>query len=307
MLGYPRWRTPQIPSPQVRSGYRPDPELGWTNREGVYDIAAPDRPPLHYTNWTGGRRATAESPAPAGDVRPRWIVVGDSYAYGSGLGDADTFAWRVQRNHPELQVSNYGTPGYGAYQSYLSLYRALDNGAPGATVFYLFNGVHESRNVADPSWIRVAHPPANGVFFPYAELYNGALEDRRSSGDVIWSLSRTLRTVALAEQYYETAKAWTRVRNRRAVTQAILTRMQHAVELAGAKFTVILFDFQPQDRQAYREFLSSRGIAFLDCGRPELGGQSYRQPDGRPNASLNELLAEWIAPASPVARAPLVP
>ncbi len=157
--GYPPWRAQQISSADVKSEYQPDPELGWINREGQYDMAASDRPPFRYTNWTQGRRATSETQSAPDDPRPRLILVGDSYVYGYGLGDADTFAWRIQQNHPELAVSNYGTPGYGSYQSYLAMDRALESRPPNASVLYLLNGFHESRNVADPSWIRVATIP----------------------------------------------------------------------------------------------------------------------------------------------------
>ncbi len=306
LLGYPPWRTQQISSADVKSEYRPDPELGWINREGEYDMAAPDRTPFRYTNWSEGRRATSQSPAPQDDARPRAVVVGDSYAYGYGLADVDTFAWRMQQNHPEFQVSNYGTPGYGTYQSYISMDRALDN-HPGGSVYYLLNGFHESRNVADPSWIRVVHHPDNGVFFPYAVLSDGALEGRQSNGDAIWFLSHKLRTVAMAEEYYEMAEAWLRVHDKQAVTQAILIRMEHAAQLSGAKFTVILFDLDPKDRAAYRQYLASKSIVFIDCDHPELNDKSYRQPDGHPNAKLNERLAAWIDPATAVAHAGFVP
>jgi hypothetical protein len=307
LLGYPPWRAQQISSADVKSEYQPDPELGWINRPGQYDMAASGSAPFRYTNWTQGRRATSENPAAADDPRPHLIVVGDSYAYGYGLGDADTFAWRVQQNHPELQVSNYGTPGYGTYQSYIAMDRALDCKPPNPSVLYLLNGFHESRNVADPSWIRVVRHPDNGVFFRYAVLSNGALEGRSSSGDAIWSLSHKLRTVAMAEEYYEMAEAWTRVHNQRAVTQAILTRMEHSTQLSGAKFTVILFDLEPKDRQVYRQFLTARGIAFIDCDHPELKDKTYRQADGHPNAKLNQLLARWVDPDATVATAAIAP
>ncbi len=311
LLGYPPWRAQQISSADVKSEYQPDPELGWINREGQYNMAGSDGTHFRYTNWKQGRRATsenpAENPAPADDARPRMIVVGDSYAYGYGLGDADTFAWRLQQNHPELQVSNYGTPGYGTYQSYIAMGRALDCKPPNPSVLYLLNGFHESRNVADPSWIRVVRHPDNGVFFPYAVLSNDALEGRRSDGDTIWSLSHKLRTVAMAEEYYEMAEAWKRVHNQRAVTQAILIRMEHAAQLSGAKFTVVLFDLEPKDRQVYRQFLNARNIAFIDSDHPELKDKIYRLPDGHPNAKLNELLARWIDPDATVAHAAIAP
>ncbi len=293
-LGYPPWRNQQINAGDAASEYQADPETGWINRTGAWDMAAADRSPFRYTNWTQGRRATSNNPPAPDDARPSMIFVGDSYTYGYGLGDADTFTWRLQQNHPELQVSNYGTPDYGTYQSYIAMGRALDGVRAGASVYYLFNGFHESRNVADPSWIRVRHYPGNGVFFPYAVLNDGALEGRRTNGDAIWRLSYVLRTVAMAEEYYEMAEAWTRVHDKRAVTQAILIRMEHLAQLSGAKFTVLLFDLDPKDRPVYRAFLSSHRIAFIDCDRPELKDRNYRLSDGHPDAKMTELLAQWI-------------
>ncbi len=302
LLGYPPWRYQQISSGEAASEYQPDPEAGWANRAGVYNMAAPGTAPFRYTNWTQGRRATSEQEPAQDDARPRVIVVGDSYVYGYGLGDAGTFAWRMQQAHPEVQVSNYGTPGYGTLQSYIWMDRALQAAPAGAGVFYLFNGFHEDRNAAAPSWIRVGHHPNNGVFFPYAVLDDGALESKRSIGDAIWPISRKLRTAAMLEEYYEMAEAFPRVYKKRAVTQAILVRMHHLAQLSGAKFTVILFDLDAKDRPAYRHFLSSKGIAFIDCDHPELNDKSLRQPDGHPNAKLNSLLADWIEAGSVTAQ-----
>ena len=299
LLGYPPWRAQQISSADTKSEYEPDPELGWKNRAGAYDMASPDRAPFRYTNWTNGRRATSEQET-GGENRPRAVFVGDSYVYGYGLADSDTAAWHFRGRHPEMEVDNYGTPGYGTYQSYLAM-RRVARGA--ASVYYLLNGFHESRNIADPSWIRVVRHPDNGVFFPYAVLSGGAIDPRRSSGDQIWALSHKIRLVAMAEEYSEMAEAWTRVHQQRAVTQALLSAMEQTARDAGAKFTVILFDLEPKDRQAYRQFLTSQNTAFIDCDRPELKEKSYRQPDGHPNAKLNALLAEWIDPSPAVTSA----
>ena len=294
LLGYPPWRAQQISSADSKSEYEPDPELGWKNRAGEYDMAASDRPAFRYTNWSEGRRATSDDPATQDDPRPRVVVVGDSYVYGYGLGDADTFAWRMQQRHPELQVSNYGTPGYGTFQSSIAMRRYVEGAA---SAFYLLNGFHESRNVGDPSWIRVAQRPENGVFFPFATLSKGTLEPQGSYGDVIWPISQHLRTAAMAEEYYEMAESWRRVHSKRAVTQTLLTQMDQAARSANAKFTVVLFDLEPEDRKAYRQFLASQNIASIDCDHPELNDKSYRQSDGHPNQKLNELLAQWIDPA----------
>jgi len=302
--GFPTWRGQQISPTSAMSQYQADPELGWTNRPGIYSMIAPDGAKFRYTNWPDGRRATTQQEPAASDPRPRFVFVGDSYVYGYGLSDSETFAWLVQQRHPELEVENLGTPGYGTYQSLLTMQRLLAADPRPTNFVYLFNGFHEARNAADPTWIRARSRSANGVFFPYAILRDGSLEALRTNGDIIWPISQHLRTAAMVEEYYERAEAWTRVRNRRALTEALLVKMGQVARFSGAKFTVVLFDdLQQADWRAYREFLSSHAIAFVSCDLPELSKPGYRQPDGHPNAKMSDLLSQCVDPTSTVARA----
>ncbi len=212
--GYPGWwQTLQISRDD--SEYAPDPQLGWKNREGQFDMVDPERnTPFRYTNWSEGRRATADhesalNPENAASA-PRVLFFGDSYVQGYGLSNQQTFAWIVQKNHPELAISNFGTADYGTYQSYLAIRLAIAKYARGpCSVFYLFNTFHEGRNVAEPDWVRVVKQPPPGLFFPYADLADGALRARQSPGEMVWPVSRWLRTAALAEDYYRRASILT--------------------------------------------------------------------------------------------------
>ena len=67
-------------------------------------------PPRH-------RRSRAAQRRPA---RRSVLFFGDSYVQGYGLSNQQTFAWMVQKTHPELAISNFGTADYGTYQSYLA-------------------------------------------------------------------------------------------------------------------------------------------------------------------------------------------
>src|SRR5579864_1438884 len=137
LLGYPGWRGQELLA--MTDQFEPDLELGWRNREGVFDLTGPHRKDaFRYTNWSRGRRATAShETVPAAAKRPEVQFVGDSYVQGYGLTDSETFAWVFQQKHPELTVTNFGTGGYGTYQSYLSI-KQWARGA--AQVFYVFNG-----------------------------------------------------------------------------------------------------------------------------------------------------------------------
>jgi hypothetical protein len=296
--GYPSWwQTLHISRDD--SEYAPDPDLGWKNREGQFDMVDPQRNSLfRYTNWSQGRRATADrdaAQAPANVARV--LFFGDSYVQGYGLSNQQTFAWMVQKAHPELAISNFGTADYGTYQSYLALRLAIAKYVHGpSTVFYLFNSFHEGRNVAEPDWIRIVKQPPPGLFFPYADLAEGTLQPHQSRGEMVWPMSRWSRIAALAQDYYSRIASYSRMRNKRAVTEALLQKMNDTVLAAGGKFTVILFDMSTEQRRDYREFARSHGIRFVDCDHPELTDKRLRLPDGHPNEQLNRWLAQWIEP-----------
>jgi len=298
--GYPGWwQTLHISRDD--SEYAPDPDLGWKNREGQFDMVDPERnSPFRYTNWSQGRRATSEREPgddrePGEDTSSRVLFFGDSYVQGYGLSNQQTFAWIVQHKHPELAISNFGTADYGTYQSYLAITKFAHGPC---SVFYLFNSFHELRNVAEPDWIRIVKQPPPGLHFPYADLAGGAVRPRESRGDMVWAVSRWLRSAALAQDYYQRITSYPRVRQKRGVTEALLVKMNQTVLAAGGKFTVILFDMSPDQRHDYREFARSHGIPFVDCDHPEMTDKRLRLSDGHPNAELNRLLAQWIEPVA---------
>ena len=296
--GYPSWWR-DSESADEASYHQVDADLGWIDRPGQYDLAGGLRKdPFRYTIWCGGRRATATLNKPsacsgqAGGLS-NVMFFGDSYVFGYGLSDAETMPWMVQARHPELEVTNFGTPGYGTYQSYLAIKRAVQQPA---FVFYLLNGFHEGRNAGETSWLRVVRQPPSGFFYPYVALKHGNIEEKRSPGEMVWALARRLRTVALIEDYSEIARAYPRVRKKQQATDVLLKKMNESVTSSHGRFAVILFDLDQKQRVHYRELLSSNHISYLDCDRPELTDRRLRLPDGHPSEKLNALLAGWIDP-----------
>jgi hypothetical protein len=296
LLGYPDWwaMDPNWGGPAAE--YQCDPDLGWRPREGRFDLSWPGQTAgTIYTNWSEGRRATSEQEAmwEASD-RPQVLLFGDSFVQGYRLSDSETLPWIVQHRHPALKVANFGSGDYGTYQSYLAIRKWVHGPA---SVYYFLNGFHEERNVGDRSWLRINHEPADGCFYPYAELQGGELRAERSNGYLVWPLSRHLRTVAMLEDYIEIIESYFRVRGKRALTEALLEKMDAAVRAEGGKLTVVLFDMDaPAQRAEYRRFLQARGINFVDCDKPQMTDPKFRLPDHHPNGALNRLLARWIEP-----------
>ena len=299
LLGYPRWWAMDPSWGGASPEYRCDPELGWTAREGTFDLGWQDQRPARYTNWSGGRRATSEhEPGSDAKARPQVLFFGDSFPQGYQLSDSETLPWMVQERHPEVSVSNFGTGNYGTYQSYLAMRKWVHGPA---TVYYLFNAFHEGRNAAEPDWLRILKKPPPGCFYPYAVLSDGQLQPHQSSGELMWTLSRRLRTVAMVQEYKQLFESHGRVQNRRRLTETLLVKMNEVVQSEGGKFTVILFDMSPAERTDYRRFLESQGINFVNCDRPEMNDKKLRLADGHPARGLNQLTAGWI---EPIAMAP---
>ena len=101
----------------------PDEVLGWRNKAG--SVVWPGRgedggKDIRMTFWADGLRATA--PAPELD-RPHVVVIGCSYTQGWAVTDEETYPWRLQAEFPSHAFLNYGTAGYGTYQSLLALER----------------------------------------------------------------------------------------------------------------------------------------------------------------------------------------
>jgi hypothetical protein len=90
-----------------------DPSLGWRLRPNLVRDAA-------RTNAAGmrGEREFAHERAPG---RRRLLLVGDSYTFGSGVRDDETFAAVLAGRHlPGWEVLNLAVPGYGTDQQVLA-------------------------------------------------------------------------------------------------------------------------------------------------------------------------------------------
>lgn len=95
-----------------------DPLLGWINRPDV------DLPNLYgpgrgvRTNAQRFRNA-ATFPAAVEPGRKRWICAGDSFAFGYGVDNDDTWCERLRQLVPGLETVNMGQGGYGVDQAFL--------------------------------------------------------------------------------------------------------------------------------------------------------------------------------------------
>ena len=120
------------------NGARHDRELGW--------VLTPNN-----TFETHGRISTINSlgfRSPEIDSsRKHVIIVGDSVAFGLGLGDRETLSHYLANQLKEFQVLNFSVPGYSVDQYYLTLKKHINKTNPALIVVVIFTGndIQETR------------------------------------------------------------------------------------------------------------------------------------------------------------------
>lgn len=99
---------------------KPHATRGWHNRPGVQVEYGDPEFSTRVTHDSHGYRST-EIPRERTPGKTRVLVLGDSFAYGIGVEDDETFSARLLRMDPRLEVINTGVSGYGTSQQLLLL------------------------------------------------------------------------------------------------------------------------------------------------------------------------------------------
>lgn len=281
--------------------HEPDPVLGWRAKPGSYAYPgyAPGAPDVRQTYLADGARATGYRGEGGEDTV---ALIGDSLMQGWGLSDEETLAWKLQERFPELRFVNYGTGGYGTYQSLLVLERLLAAPDPPRLVIYDFIPVHEDRNVAAPDWLHSLSLTARRgiVAVPFATLANdGGLRRHPPQAYPAWPLHDRLALVALAENAWLRLRSAGRASQGRPVTQAILKEMRERCAARGVGFIVVFF-WAPLDlKRDYASFLREHGVRYTDCTR-RVTLDLIIAGEGHPNGALNTIWADCISRRIPL-------
>jgi lysophospholipase L1-like esterase len=102
----------------ARLGWRMAPN--WRGRHIHYDFD------VHYSTNAEGLRGS-DWPAPAAVGRPRVAIMGDSFTFGLGANEEDTFVARIGAADPGTLYLNAGIAGYSTDQQLLYLQERLES------------------------------------------------------------------------------------------------------------------------------------------------------------------------------------
>ncbi len=276
------------------------PALGWVNRPGVHLSWDAGNAPMTF--WHDGRRATRAAPDAPPEAVAQVVLVGGSFTQGYGVADEHTFGWLLDARFPGLSVDNYGTGGYGTYQSLLLLEQLFrqDSFRPGL-VIYGFATFHGERNVGAYRHVVTLRTQVGERFAPpHVLTAQGELIHQAPFSIRRWPLEDRSALVSLV---HLSRLRWTlRGRERQIVpvTQRLLARMDRVTRDRGSRLLVAILAGQPGGREnqaPYTRFLQEQGIAFVDCTYPGYGDDPRLRVGGRghPSSVLHAAWADCIA------------
>ncbi len=244
ILGYRPWQNYRKDANEPRV-YEYDNLLGWRNKEGNYTIPPYSRKgtPIKITFLSDGSRVTEEQKN--GD-RDKFVILGGSFTQGWAISDDETYPWKLQERYPHLEVLNYGSGGYGTYQSLLMLERIFGNSKPPVMVLYGFMWHHEERNVAPPGWIAALSKLTKRrarVAVPYGTInHDGVLIRHPPESYPVWPLREWLAIVPFLQQLYTLPATWRRKASKELVTEKLILEIHNLSTGHGADFAVILLE-----------------------------------------------------------------
>jgi hypothetical protein len=294
-----------------------DPETGYVARPNSSTkwtvLGADDKPSLQYHVYTDQRGARVAAPGQISPDHVDILMLGDSFAWGHGVEDEETFAFKtiaaIAGSGANLALASYGTT-----QS-LQLLRRHRDLAPRLVIFQL-NVDHLWRNVsactrsaypfcmdsAHVAWDReaqpyIARPWSNGV----ARVHLQMRAERGRLDPLTWMVHGL--DVAVARVRYQIANATAADQARQNAAFEFLIG-QMALAARDLKSALLIVFLPEQSMLPAPGFLSRSaaqlGYNFLDL-RPvfmkieETARQDlYLQNDGHPSAAGHALVAQEL-------------
>jgi hypothetical protein len=211
---------------------------------------------------TNGKISTINSMgfrSPEIDLNQKHIViVGDSVAFGSGIGDKETLSYQLAKQLKEFQILNFSVPGYSVDQYYLTLKKHINKTNPALVVVVIFTGNDMQETKKDNLF---------GIGKPWFEILGKSIKvvnkslPRYSCTNLLsrsWAI-RTLRLENLARKICQNNE----YKDMNAIIQMekILLKIN---KLVSSKNASLLFILSPTIYDYYQEGLNCSSKENLD-------------------------------------------
>jgi len=264
------------------------PRYGYGHKAKVRDTQATREYSVTYT-IDEDRCRRSYSP---GASAPEVLVLGDSFAFGQGVQDDETFAWRLGEEHwKDYRVRNCAVSGWGTAHAYLRLEEILANAeTPPKLVLYTLIEGDLYRNYIRKEWLEhvsvfhVDDPEADTRgYHPHFEIEGGTL--------VFKGLASRATALPASEEL---------AKKEIALTSALIEGMARMAESRGAAFATVVLPAGNGARLPAEvpEALRRAGCELLDLS--DRKAEVYKR-DRHPTPKHHAQLAAWIA-ESPIRR-----
>jgi len=272
-----------------------DPKLGWVNREGAFRSVEPGNALMSFD--ADGERHDPLNPKGSG--LPRILVVGCSFTQGEGVVDDEPYPHVMNTALPGYQVLNFGTGGYGTYQSLLRMqaYFAAPH-AETPLVIYGFNGHHTIRNVATADWVTMLTTRDGRYLIPPSVRVSGdGLSEYPAAPVELWPLETKSALVAVVHKVVLKVTRFARGRERLEVLRRLLRQMK---ETAAANKAALLVMRQVATSEEMLDVMRQEGIDSVNCEPPDPFDPEYRvggfgHPNGKQHARWAQCLLDALA------------
>ncbi len=276
---HPSFVTGASSGPRGPSIFVADPAVGWVLRPGQHDGGA-------VTVTSQGYRGAREV---AAGERPV-VFLGDSFTYGSGVRDAETFPALIERAI-DRPVANLGIPGFGLDQMWATLRGKALPLAPRALVIG-FVDVDFERALS-------RYDPGKGFVRPWYQLVDGALVPRPHD-DVPGVLTRLLdghsRLWRVGELAVQGAARTRPVGQWWHLNAALLAEMRRDAAAAHVPTVFVRLPMaKPVAFPLLQAHMDRVGATYLDLHTGHQLDASHFLPDGHPSPLGHRVIAAAIA------------
>lgn len=306
----------------------PHPTRGWCNLPDVVVVDGESEFYVTATHDCHGHRGAPVEPART-PGRARVLVLGDSFTYGLGVQDEETFCARLAAGLPGLEVVNAGVNGYGTGQQLLALREEGLAFAPDVVIvgffandladnvsgptrerFVLEDGELRERAAADASGAKApTNRPERRRWLRHSFVYrflSDRMKDRGAAARAAEAAQAAVLSGAPREQAWQLAFALLREIHRtarehgaRMLLLAIPDRAQ--VEPGALVAGAAGVDRDVQER--LRAFAEAEGLPLVDplpalqAAREALGVQTYYPVDGHLRPEGHVVVARAVSAA----------
>lgn len=278
-----------------------DPLIGWTNNPGVHRSVESGN--AEMTFWSMGQRATRKLEHDNLDLaRPTVLIIGDSWSQGYGVGDSESFGWKLQQDLPSHDFQNFGTGGHGVLQSWLMLQRYYRDNlqVKPKIVIFAFTTFMNDRNTPSIARISSLRTLSNDTYFPpfaykskqTAEKYTASLPYASSA----WPLESRSALLNFLHECWLKFVIWLKDDSPNLIDVS-LYYVQEMQKIAVKNEALFLFVWLNKGGlyESVSPLLTDNGIMNKDCEHPKgfipelrVGG------DGHPNGEYHTYIADCI-------------